>query len=205
MAAALCDNSWVLDIIGGLSVQALGEYLALWDVISGISVDLASRDEILWKVAPDGVFSVRSAYSLFSAGKTRCPLGKIIWKSRAPVRCKFFMFLAVRNACLTADNLQRRGWKLAPVCHLCSNDGETCQHIFMGYSYTQQIWGRVRTRLGLSCSSPSADFAVWWLAARKSVAKVDRKMFDAGVILVTWLIWKERNARVFEGIAAMIP
>nr|BAD23063.1 hypothetical protein [Oryza sativa Japonica Group] len=67
-----------------------------------------------------------------------------------------------------------------------------------------EVWGRVRTRLGLSCSSPSADFADWWLAARKSVAKVDRKTFDAGVILVTWLIWKERNARVFEGIEATI-
>ncbi|KAF2906924.1 hypothetical protein DAI22_12g057300 [Oryza sativa Japonica Group] len=61
------------------------------------------------------------------------------------------------------------------------------------------------TRLGLSCSSPSADFIDWWLTARKSVAKVDRKTFDAGVILVTWLIWKERNARVFDGIAATVP
>lgn len=63
----------------------------------------------------------------------------------------------------------------------------------------------MRTRLVLSCSSSSADFADWWLAARKSVAKVDRKTFDARVILVTWLISKERNARVFEGIAATVP
>ena len=118
VAAALRNNSWVSDIRGGLSVQALGEYLDLWDVIAGISLDPASRDEMIWKAAPDGVFSMRSTYSLFSAGRMKCPLGKIIWKSRAPARCKFFMFLAMRNACLTADNLQRRGWSLAQVCHL---------------------------------------------------------------------------------------
>jgi hypothetical protein len=29
VAAALRDNSWIEDVRGGLSVQALGEYLAL--------------------------------------------------------------------------------------------------------------------------------------------------------------------------------
>ncbi|BAT14573.1 Os11g0577200 [Oryza sativa Japonica Group] len=199
VAAALCDNSWIADIRGGLSVQAMGEYLALWDVIAGISLDPGSTDSMIWKAAPNGDFSVRSAYSILSAGRTSCPLGKIIWKSRAPARCKFFMFLAVRNTCLTADNLQRRGWKLAPICHLCSKDGESYQHIFQACTFSQQVWVQVQARLSLSCSPPSSDFAGWWLAARQTVAKIDRKTFDAGVILVTWLIWKERNARVFEG------
>lgn len=41
----------------------------------------------------------------------------------------------------------------------------------------------------------------WWCVARKSVHKTDWKTFDAGVILVVWLIWKERNAWVFDGKA----
>lgn len=204
VAAALCDNSWIADIRGGLSVQAMGEYLALWDVIAGISLDPGSTDSMIWKAAPNGDFSVQSAYSILSAGRTSCPLGKIIWKSRAPVRCKFFMFLAVRNACLTADNLQRRGWKHAPICHLCSKDGESCQHIFQACTFSQQVWVKVQARLSLSCSPPSSDFAGWWLAARQTVAKIDRKTFDARVILVTWLIWKECNARVFEGTASSV-
>lgn len=55
--------------------------------------------------------------------------------------------------------------------------------------------------LGLSCTTPSADLSSWWRSARKSISKQDRKTFDAGVILVTWLIWKERNARIFDNKA----
>uniref|UniRef100_A0A0E0BDT1 Reverse transcriptase zinc-binding domain-containing protein n=1 Tax=Oryza glumipatula TaxID=40148 RepID=A0A0E0BDT1_9ORYZ len=36
----------------------------------------------------------------------------------------------MRGACLTTDNLQRRGWQMASICHLCANDGESCSHIF---------------------------------------------------------------------------
>jgi hypothetical protein len=88
--------------------------------------------------------------------------------------------------CGAPDNLQRRGWHLAPVCHLCSQDRETCAHIFLSCRYTQQVCATVRGRLGLSSTTPSADLSSWWRSARKSISKQDRKTFDAGVILVTW-------------------
>jgi hypothetical protein len=37
----------------------------------------------------------------------------------------------------------------------------------------------------------------WWLHARKRVAKSKRKAFNILVILVTWGIWLERNAKTF--------
>lgn len=156
----------------------------------------------VWLAEANGVFSVKSAYSLLCAGKTRLAIGKIIWKSRAPTRCKFFMFLAMRGACLTTDNLQRRGWQMASICHLCLADGESCSHIFHDCPFTQQVWTRIRSRLDLPCSTPSEGLINWWYTARKTVHKQDRKTFDAGVILVTWLVWKERNARIFDGKAA---
>ncbi|KAF0903643.1 hypothetical protein E2562_028346 [Oryza meyeriana var. granulata] len=38
--------------------------------------------------------------------------------------------------------------------------------------------------------------------ARKRLDKANRRVRDAVISLVTWLIWKERNARVFEGVAS---
>ncbi len=39
--------------------------------------------------------------------------------------------------------------------------------------------------------------------SRSGTGELLMKAFDAGIILVTWLIWKQRNARVFEGHAVL--
>ena len=41
-------------------------------------------------------------------------------------------------------------------------------------------------------------FFDWWCHSRKRVAKELRKGFDSLVVLVGWLLWKERNQRVFQ-------
>jgi len=49
--------------------------------------------------------------------------------------------------------------------------------------------------------SPAQDdsFYDWWLASRKQVPKIKRRGFDELVLLVGWMLWKERNARTFRG------
>jgi hypothetical protein len=39
---------------------------------------------------------------------------------------------------------------------------------------------------------------VWWLWARKAVAKPSRNGFDTLVWLVAWSLWKKRNRRIHE-------
>uniref|UniRef100_A0A0E0HJ02 Reverse transcriptase zinc-binding domain-containing protein n=1 Tax=Oryza nivara TaxID=4536 RepID=A0A0E0HJ02_ORYNI len=81
--------------------------------------------------------------------------------------------------------------------------GRDFAHIFQGCSYTQEVWSSIRGWLGLRCSTPMESLPSWWCDARKAIKKRDRRAFDAGIILVTWLIWKQRNARVFEGHAVL--
>lgn len=42
-----------------------------------------------------------------------------------------------------------------------------------------------------------------WLAERKLVPKEQRRGYDGLFLLVSWLIWKERNSRVFDRFATM--
>lgn len=84
---------------------------------------------ILWSALANGDFSVKSVYSLRCARWTKCALGRIVWKSRVPARCKFFMFLVIRGACLTADNLQRRRWHLASLLPLLLRSGNLLAHL----------------------------------------------------------------------------
>lgn len=48
--------------------------------------------------------------------------------------------------------------------------------------------------------APDTDskIADWWLQTRDADPDKVRRAFDSLVLLVTWIIWKERNGRVFD-------
>jgi len=39
----------------------------------------------------------------------------------------------------------------------------------------------------------------WWLSNRKRVDKHFRRGFDSIMFLIGWMLWKQRNARTFDG------
>jgi hypothetical protein len=41
----------------------------------------------------------------------------------------------------------------------------------------------------------------WWLTARARVRQADRRRFDTMVVLTAWMLWKQRNSRVFNNIS----
>ncbi|KAG2565174.1 hypothetical protein PVAP13_7NG025168 [Panicum virgatum] len=90
----------------------------------------------------------------------RFPTWRRIWKSWAPLRCKFFLWLAIKQRIWTADRLAKRGLPHHAACPLCDQEQETAQHLLLTYH---------------------------------------RKGLNSLIILVTWEIWKHRNACVFKG------
>ncbi|RCV25768.1 hypothetical protein SETIT_5G192200v2 [Setaria italica] len=72
---------------------------------------------------------------------------------------------------------------------------------FSGKQALQKIWYAYLSRLTWQVLSPSSGeqtLADWWMKARRRVSKEDRKTFDSMIVLVTWCIWLERNARTFN-------
>jgi len=63
----------------------------------------------------------------------------------------------------------------------------------------------VLSRLNLHSTIVVRDENVfqWWLTARKQLPKLLRRGFDSLFFLVGWLIWKERNARTFNGVGRL--
>ena len=41
-------------------------------------------------------------------------------------------------------------------------------------------------------------FLVWWSHTRKLIPKPWRHSFDTLVVLICWLLWKERNDKTFD-------
>ncbi|WVZ63192.1 hypothetical protein U9M48_012845 [Paspalum notatum var. saurae] len=125
----------------------------------------------------------------------------------APLRCKFFAWLAIKNRVCTADRLAKRGLPHPAVCPLCDQAEETIQHVLVSCVFARQVWTLIFHDLGLPSIVPQPGctrFSNWWGQSIKSVEKAIRKGLNSLVILVAWEIWKHRNACVFEGVVPCV-
>ncbi|WVZ64659.1 hypothetical protein U9M48_014153 [Paspalum notatum var. saurae] len=96
------------------------------------------------------------------------------------MNCRFFIWLALNNKCWLSDRLAKRGLPHQPACPFCDQAEETINHILAGCVLSREVWTRI-------------------LKASASLDKNLRKGFNSLVILVAWLLWKHRNACVFDG------
>ena len=77
------------------------------------------------------------------------------------------------------------------------------QHILTSCVFARQFWFGVLQSLNLTHLTPSSSsvsFADWWRRSWKKVQKQHRKGFNSLCILGAWILWKHRNACVFNGM-----
>jgi hypothetical protein len=108
VAEGLTNRQWVSDIRGGLSVTILVEYLQLWNLVDGVVLQPDIADQHIWRLSAHGTYCNKSAYDALFVGSI--PFGPWwrVWKTWAPLRCKFFVWLAIKNRVWTADRLAKK-------------------------------------------------------------------------------------------------
>lgn len=87
---------------------------------------------------------------------------------------------------------------------LCGQEDETVDHLLVSCFYARELWCRLLCSIGWEwiTPAPGAVLSAWWMDARCQVPKEQRKGFDLAVLLVSWMMWKERNSRVFNNVAS---
>lgn len=130
-----------------------------------------------------------------------------IWKSWAPSKCRFFMWLAAHNQCWTADRLSRRGLSHNEKCILCDQEEETMNHLLLSCVFSKEFWFRLFNQVGLQGLALQADnynFFLWWKRVSENVEGFAWMGVNTLTILGAWTLWKIRNECVFEGHCANI-
>jgi hypothetical protein len=204
---ALTDEKWIEDIRVELPVQALIEYLELWDTISNVELHEGVQDRHFWRLSASGEYTAKSARDAFFQGAIYFRPYERIWKSWAPPKCRFFMWLVAHNRCWTADRLARRGLPHPPKCLLCDQEQESIQHLLVGCVFARQFWFSLLQRIGLSSLTPQPEDSAWedwWEKAEAATTGDVRKGLNSIIILGAWSIWKHRNDCVFNGVVPNI-
>ena len=167
--------------------------------MSSIQLRVGVSDSIRWTWEPSGIFSARSAYASGFAGKEHDLGARAIWDSRAPLRCKMFLWLAFKNRLWTSDRLKRRGLPHQAACPFCDQEDESVDHLLLSCSFTRTVWFQVMRAWGKEEWAPRADDRVVLWAADLPLDPSIRKDAYTLVGLVLWETCKHRNAVVFDG------
>jgi hypothetical protein len=147
----------------------------------------------------------KSAYKMQFEGHIISTMPDMVWRPWAPPKCKLFAWLIIQNRVWTADRLQKRGWPSCVLCKLCNQVQESADHLLYKCRFTTRIWIELKEWLDLHDVDPRAwhnrrTVKEWWT---KSILQRghSRKAMASLAMLVSWEIWKERNARVFQNSA----
>lgn len=180
------------------------QFCQLWVAVNRQRASMThSADNFHWIWTSSGRYSVKTAYQAFFEGLTRLPGAEQLWKSAAPLRQKFFGWLAIQNRCWTADRLQNRGLPHQPMCTLCLQEQETMNHLLMQCPFSRTIWSLVTVPLKIAIACPQRDSVLvpWWEAVVANCPGEQRKEISAIITLIMFSIWKERNRRTFDNIS----
>jgi hypothetical protein len=112
---AIRDNLWINDIPGSLSVGALADFLCLWDLVAQVDLYPDKEDKHIFRLAANGKYSAKAAYE----GLVEFEPFERIWKTWAPPKCRFFLWLVAHKKRWTTDRLEKRGLNHPKRCPLC--------------------------------------------------------------------------------------
>lgn len=151
---------------------------------------------------PHGEYTTSSAYEAQFHTSTPSDMERLIWKTWAPPKCKFFSWIAYQNRLWTADRLTARGWSNQKVCVLCHMYDETLLHLLSKCRYTTRLWDKIFDWAAMNIP-PRGDWSAFssiseWWSHLGSMPGMPRKGFRSLIILVSWEVWKERNGRIFQ-------
>lgn len=196
---ALENGRWANDVGPDMDAPTLMEFMVLWQRVGNIQIHVGTPDVTKWAWEPGGAYTARSAYAALFMGRQLPPTADFTWKFRAPLQCRFFVWLAMKNRCWISDRLARRGLQHQDTCPLCNQEDETMSHIMLQCVFSRAFWLQLCTALDKPDWTPTrtSTLPVWILG--KCIQGMHDKDLRALLTLGFWELWKHRNDIVFDG------
>jgi hypothetical protein len=188
---AFQNHTWTADIQGVVTIEIIVEYIQMWELLLDIQLQPEVEDTHVWRLSANGKYSAKSGYDHLFMGATIFKPCERIWKSWAPPKCHFFLWLAAHKRCWTADRLACRGLPHPDKCPLCDQEDENIDHLLVSCVFSRQVWYYVLRQVDLhSLSRQPTDlvFDDWWEKAAAATSGMSKKGLNSLIILGAWAI-----------------
>jgi hypothetical protein len=129
-------------------VLVLVQFVLLHQRMQEVQLNPSMPDRLQWRWTSNGVYSSRSAYAALLLGQSAVPGTQVLWKSLAPNKCRFFIWLALLQRCWTADHRFHRGLQADNSYSLCTQEPEIVDHLIMQCVYSCEVWFSALRRCG---------------------------------------------------------
>ncbi|KAJ3679687.1 hypothetical protein LUZ60_017698 [Juncus effusus] len=167
----------------------------LLTILNSTTLSSAS-DNPKWRWTSDGLYSANSSYKFFFKTNRKSYWNAKVWKIKIPMKIRFFLWLLGLNRLPTQHNLVRKGWSSISTCTLCSGGlMESTVHLFLHCTYSMRFWNQLSAP-----SLPADDSPIsFWLRVRLTKLTItEKKFWDTQWAAGCWMLWKQRNQRVFN-------
>lgn len=197
---------WLFAWRRSLRPRDIEEKNSLLSLLSNVTLDLSSDDSLVWTPQKSGIFSVKSA--TFEIAKcsvlSHHDIIKGIWRGLVPHRVEIFAWLAILGKINTRSKLVSIGVISADLalCGLCQNHTESSDHLLLHCPFSWTLWSWWLELWNLAWVFPSSlkdAFNQWRITSGSTFFK---KIWYASFFIIIWTLWKERNARIFNGICS---
>ncbi|GAU35957.1 hypothetical protein TSUD_147420 [Trifolium subterraneum] len=154
----------------------------------------------------DSGYTVRSAYQLLT-DQVVAPLDAaagLIWHPQVPLKVSILAWRLLRDRLPTKSNLITRG-VLPVAAHFCVSgcgEAESAHHSFLSCSTFGSLWPLVSSWAGSSLVTAQTlpdHFVQFTSSAGGSRAR--RSFMQLLWLVSVWVVWTERNHRLFRGSA----
>jgi hypothetical protein len=177
---------------------SIQQSIDLWIQLRDLHLNATADDTIIWNLSTNGDYSSSLAYNVPFLGTMLSNMNRRVWKNWAPLKIKFFAWLALQYRLWTDDCLANCGWPNCGLCLLSKQALKLINQLLVNCRFSICLWVFIkdwmdRHPLDLQQWSMLSFKAWWW---KMSVSTPNRKVMTSLAMLVSWEIWNEINSSV---------
>ncbi|KAK9927793.1 hypothetical protein M0R45_024959 [Rubus argutus] len=196
--------NWDFGFRRNLSDVEVQQLTLLLLILEGVRLFPSRDDSRKWSLESHGKFSCKS-FGRFLDDVSNYPSFDPydqIWKAKVPTKVKITVWALAHGKINTCDVVQRKrpGSCLSPNwCIMCKKEQETIDHVFLHCPVALSLWMKLFREVNISWIIPKQCFSL--LCEKHKILRGGRKakaVWGCLVLAVFWVIWLERNQRIFE-------